>query len=386
MKKKFLTLTLAFVLVFMSLIAGGQIFEVNATERVFSNNCRAYVLMDKDSGSVLVEEKATEQMPVASIVKLMTILLTLEEIDAGNLSIDDKVAVSGNASGMGGSQIFLDANTEYEVGNLLKSVIVCSANDSSVALAEHIAGSEELFVEKMNKRAKELKMDNTNYENATGLPSPNQYSCAIDVAKVLTEVLDYELYHEYSKIWLEDFVHPSGRTTEMTNTNKLIRFYDGCIGGKTGSTNEAKYCLGAGATRNGMTLVSVVLGSENSKERFDNVRELFNYGFANYSNNPLFSNENLKDTKIKMQGQDKFATIECVRNSSIVTKKGEKVQVEYNYNLPSSLVSVEKGETIGYVEIIVDGKLYDTIDLISTETINEPSYLDYIKRIEEDFV
>ena len=162
---------------------------VYATEQPVSKNCRAYVLLDKDSGYVMKSKNETEQMPVASIVKLMTILLTLEEIDAGNLTIDDKVSVSDNASGMGGSQIFLDANTEYNLGELLKSVIVCSANDSSVALAEHIAGSEELFVEKMNNRAKELNMENTHYGNATGLPCENQYSCAIDVAKVLNKVL-----------------------------------------------------------------------------------------------------------------------------------------------------------------------------------------------------
>lgn len=359
---------------------------VFASENPISKNCRSYCLIDKDSGNLLVGSNETEQMPVASIVKLMTILITLEEIDSGKLSIDDNVSVSDNASGMGGSQIFLDANCEYKLGELLKSVIVCSANDSSVALAEHIAGSEELFVERMNDRAKELDMKNTNYSNATGLPADNQYSCALDVAKVLTKVLDYELYHEYSKVWLEDFVHPSGRTTEMTNTNKLVRFYDGCIGGKTGSTNEAKYCLGAGAKRNNMTLVAVVLGSENSKERFDNVRELLNYGFANYSNTILFSNEKLKDMTIKMQGQEKYAQLVAEKECNIVTKKGQEIDVEYSYNLPSTLIKVDKNEEMGSVDVIVNGEIYETIKILSASQIDEPSYLDYIKRIQEDFV
>ncbi len=359
---------------------------VFASENPISKNCRSYCLIDKDSGNLLVGGNENEQMPVASIVKLMTILITLEEIDGGNLSIDDNVSVSDNASGMGGSQIFLDANCEYKLGELLKSVIVCSANDSSVALAEHIAGSEELFVEKMNEKAKQLDMANTNYANATGLPADNQYSCALDVAKVLTKVLDYELYHEYSKVWLEDFVHPSGRTTEMTNTNKLVRFYDGCIGGKTGSTNEAKYCLGAGAKRNNMTLVAVVLGSENSKERFDNVRELLNYGFANYSNTILFSSANLKDKTIKMQGQEEYAQLVAEKECNIVTKKGEKIDVEYSYNLPSSLIEVDKNEEVGSVDVIINGEIYETIKILSASEIDEPSYLDYIKRIQEDFV
>lgn len=361
-------------------------FRVFATENPVSKNCRAYCLIDKDSGNLLIGKNETERMPVASIVKLMTIFITLEEIESGNLSIDDNVSVSDNASGMGGSQIFLDANCEYKLGELLKSVIVCSANDSSVALAEHIAGSEELFVEKMNERAKQLDMSNTNYVNATGLPADNQYSCAVDVAKVLSKVLNYELYHEYSKVWLEDFVHPSGRTTEMTNTNKLVRFYDGCIGGKTGSTSEAKYCLGAGAKRQNMTLIAVVLGSENSKERFDNVRELLNYGFANYSNTILFSNENLKDKTIKMQGQEKYAQLKAEKECNIVTKKGEKIDVEYHYNLPSTMLKVDEDEVVGSVDVTINGEIYETINILSATKIDEPSYLDYIKRIQEDFV
>lgn len=361
-------------------------FVIYASEQPITNNCRAYCLLDKDSGKILTSMNENEKMPVASIVKLMTILLTLEEVQAGNISIEDKVSVSDNASGMGGSQIFLDANCEYMLGDLLKSVIVCSANDSSVALAEHIAGSEELFVEKMNKRARELEMTNTNYKNATGLPIENQYSSALDVAKVLMKVLDFDLYHEYSKVWLEDFVHPSGRTTEMTNTNKLIRFYDGCIGGKTGSTNEARYCLGAGAKRNNMTLVSVVLGSENSKERFDNVRELFNYGFANYSSTTLLSDENLKDIRLKMRGQNAYASLVVEKESSIVTKKGEDIDVEYSYNLPSTMLEVAKGEVVGSVDVLVNGEVYETIRILSASSIDEPSYLDFVKRIQEDFV
>lgn len=381
--KKLSVIVLLLALVCVELPKNMVVF---ASENPISKNCRSYCLIDKDSGNLLVGNNETEQMPVASIVKLMTILITLEEIDSGKLSIDDNVSVSDNASGMGGSQIFLDANCEYKLGELLKSVIVCSANDSSVALAEHIAGSEELFVERMNDRARELDMKNTNYSNATGLPAENQYSSALDVAKVLTKVLDYELYHEYSKVWLEDFVHPSGRTTEMTNTNKLVRFYDGCIGGKTGSTNEAKYCLGAGAKRNNMTLVAVVLGSENSKERFDNVRELLNYGFANYSNTILFSNDNLNDMTIKMQGQEKYAQLVAEKECNIVTKKGQEIDVEYSFNLPSILTKVDKNEEVGSVDVIVNGEIYETIKILSASQIDEPSYLDYIKRIQEDFV
>lgn len=384
--KKIITIMIA-LLVGINVICFSSLKQgVNAEEKIIKNDCRAYILMDKDSGKVLNEYNSKETMPVASIVKLMTILLTLEELDKGNLKTSDLISVSENASHMGGSQIFLDPNVEYEVGNLLKSVIVCSANDSSVALAEHIAGSEELFVRRMNEKARELKLENTNYENATGLPSPNQYSCALDVGKVLNEVLDYELYHEYSKVWLEDFVHPSGRTTEMTNTNKLIRFYEGCIGGKTGSTNEAKYCLASGAKRGNLTLIAVVLGSENSTERFDNVRTLLNYGFSSYENKVLFNQDNLNGMRILMQGQNKSIGLIAEREINIVTKKGEEVRVDFKFNLPDSLKEVNENEVVGFVDVIVNGEKFASVNLLSNSTINKPTLKDYIDRIQEDFV
>lgn len=386
MKKKILTLTLAFILLIVPFVSFNQIETVNASEKIVDSTCKAYVLMDKDSGKVLNENNSNARMPVASIVKLMTILLTLEKIECGEISVTDKVTVSENASGMGGSQIFLDANCEYEVGNLLKSVIVCSANDSSVALAEYIAGNEQLFVKEMNEKAKDLNMTNTNYENATGLPSTNQYSSALDVAKVLREVLDYDLYQEYSKVWLEDFVHPSGRTTEMTNTNKLSRFYEGCLGGKTGSTNEAKYCLGVGAKRNNLSLIAVALGCENSKERFSTCSEMLNYGFSHYENKVVFNQENLNDITIKMQGQNEVLSLVCERESNIVTEKGTELKVDLKYNLPTSLISVKQNEVVGSVDIIINGEKYDSINLLSSKDIKEPSYLDYLKRIQEDFI
>jgi len=362
-----------------------KINQVSATE-VNSINCKSYILIDKDSGKILDEKNSKDRLPVASITKLMTILLTLEQIEKQHINIDDMVTVSENASGMGGSQIFLDANSEYAVGELLKSVIVCSANDSSVALAEYISGSEELFVKEMNKKANELGLTDTNYENATGLPSPNQYSSASDVALVLRKVLDYPLYSTYSHIWLEEFAHPSGRTTEMTNTNKLSRFYEGCLGGKTGSTNEAKYCLAVGAERNNMRLIAVCLGSETSKERFSNCSNLLNYGFANFENTVVFDQNDLENIKIKMQGQDKYLSLKADRNSNIITSKGKDIKIEYQYYLPNSLESVKLDEEVGSVEIIINGEVYDKITLRATETIKEPTFVDYLKRIQKDFV
>lgn len=366
----------------MLLSIGANLGQTYAIEYAPETATKASVLLDMDSGKVLYENQSTEHMPVASIVKLMTIMLTFEQVEAGNISLEDKVSVSENASGMGGSQIFLDANCEYELGELLKSVIVCSANDSSVALAEYIAGSESNFVEKMNSRAKEMGLDNTNYMNCTGLPADNQYSCALDVAKILKNVLGYEKYHEYSSVWLEDFQHPSGRTTEMTNTNRLSRFYEGCIGGKTGSTSEAGYCLAVGARRNNLSLISVVLGASTTKERFKSASDLLNYGFANYENYQINTNNLVKisykderDLKIKIDGV-------C----TILTEKGQTPNYTINCYVPNKISKCAVGEELGYIEIMVDGQVYSTLKVLADEEIKQASFKDYFDEIVDDFV
>lgn len=360
-------------------ISMGQTY---AAEYQPETKTKASILIDMDSKNILYENNATEQLPVASIVKLMTIMLTLEHIDSGSISLEDKVMVSENASGMGGSQIFLDANCEYALGELLKSVIVCSANDSSVALAEYIAGSEASFVNLMNKRADEMNLENTNYVNCTGLPASNQYSCALDVAKILSNVLSYEKYHEYSSIWLEDFEHPSGRTTEMTNTNRLSRFYEGCIGGKTGSTSEAGYCLAVGASRNNLNLISVVLGASTTKDRFKSASDLLNYGFANYENYILNTNDivniSYKDErplKIKIDGI-------C----NILTHKGEAPEYSIICYAPTKVSKCDIGQELGYIEIIINNEIYSTLKIIADEQIDEPTFIDNLKEIYNDFI
>lgn len=375
------------IFVFMLAIAlciggiGMGVGETYAAQYIEAVPTRASILIDMDSNKTLYDKNSTERMPVASIVKLMTILLTFEQVEAGSLNLDDKLTVSENASSMGGSQIFLDANSEYVVGELLKSVIVCSANDSSVALAEEIAGSEANFVEKMNEKAAALGLENTNYVNCTGLPADNQYSCAKDVAKILSQVLKFDKYHEYSSIWMENFAHPSGRTTEMTNTNRLSRFYEGCIGGKTGSTNEAGYCLAVGAERNNLRLIAVVLGASSTKDRFKGASELLNFGFANYENHTLdlsgkvsVSHKGEREVKIKLDG-----------NACILAEKGKLPEYEVVAYLPSQISSCKLGEQLGYIEVIIDGDTYSKIDVLADEDIKIPSYLDNLNDILDDF-
>lgn len=379
LNKSFIYIFLCLVLIANLGINLGQTYAIEYTPETPT---KASILIDMDSQQVLYDHNSTTRMPVASIVKLMTIMLVFENIDNGTISIDDKVMVSENASGMGGSQIFLDANCEYDLSQLLKSVIVCSANDSSVALAEHIAGSESSFVNLMNNRAKQMSLSNTNYINCTGLPAENQYSCAIDVAKILKNVLSYDKYHEYCSVWLEDFQHPSGRTTEMTNTNRLTRYYDGCIGGKTGSTAEAGYCLAVGAKRNNLSLISVVLGANTTKERFKSASDLLNFGFSNFENHIVDTNDIVnisykgeRDLKIKIDG-----------NCSILTPKGKTPNYTINVYAPNTISKCDMGQELGYIEIVVDNEIYSTLKIIADEQIDEPSFGDILHDIYRDFV
>lgn len=379
MKRK-VSIVLVLMLMFGLMLIPHKIITADASFE--SNvNYKSAVLIEKNSNEILLENNCHERLPIASVTKLMTILLTMEKIGSNEISLDDKVMVSATASGMGGSQVFLDYEEEYYLKDLLKSVIIASANDSSVAIAEHIAGSENNFVKMMNERAKELNLLDTNYVNCTGLPSPDGYSSAYDQAIVLKHVLDFDLYHEYSSIWMEDFVHPSGRTTQMANTNKLSRFYEGCMGGKTGSTNQAKYCLAVGASRNDVELISVVLGAEDSKGRFKLSSDLLNYGFENFETKTLFDNSMLKDKTIKIKGLDRVTHLKAERDFTYVTKIGEDVNFSLNYNLPNMLTKVYENQVVGNVEIVIDGVVVDKINILSTETHEEVTVWDYIKEI-----
>lgn len=343
-------------------------------------------LVDFSSGQVLYEKDSTKHLPIASMVKMMTILLTLEEIENGSLTEETMVTTSENASGMGGSQVFIDPYVEYSAGDLLKSVIMASANDASVALAEHISGNEKTFVAKMNEKAKELNMNDTNYSNCTGLPAPEQYSCAKDCAIVLKEVSEYDIYHKYSKIWMDELVHPSGRKTELVNTNRLVKYYEGCDGGKTGSTNEAGCCLSASAKRNNMRLISVIIGAPNSQTRFNECSKLFNYGFANFEskdiiliNSPLM---NLPVNKGKKENIDVFAN----ENFSVVCKKGEKPVYEVTYENPNRVNAPTKsGDCIGKAYVSKEGNIVKEIDLIVKENIDKLSLKDCFDRVTQSW-
>lgn len=382
MKYKIYTLFCVMVMFISAICCNiGNVFADNV---VLDISSKSAILMDYDSKTIVYEKDSTKKLPIASMVKLMTILLTFEELDKNTISLDDMVETSENASGMGGSQVFIDPYVEYKLEDLLKSVIMASANDASVALAEKISGSEEQFVDYMNNRAKELGMNDTIYANSTGLPAPQQYSTAKDCAILLSELLKHEDYHKYSTIWMDELTHPSGRKTELVNTNKLIRYYKYCDSGKTGSTNEAGCCLSASAKQNGLRFIAVVIGAPNSKERFKSATNLFNYGFANYQNKTIIDkNVSISNCDVVMSDIDKI-DLYPTNNFSYFAKKNANTDVELVFEVPDKIFApIKSGTVVGTIKAIKDGNVLCEVNVEVREDVNKLSYKDTISKIAE---
>ncbi len=383
MKKGVFSLLLIFCLSFLYILSS-SFMSVGAKDINLDNfTAKSLYLIDYNSGQVLYEKDSEIKVPVASIVKLMTIDLVCEEIESGKLNLDDKVIVSQNAQSMGGSQVFIEANAEYSVGDLLKSTIVSSANDASVALAEQIAGSEESFVILMNKKAHELGLTNTNYVNCTGLPASGQFSCAKDTAKLLSDVLKHDSYHKFSTIWMDTLKHPKGRESELVNTNKLIRYYEGCDGGKTGSTNEAGYCLAATAKRGDMRLIGVVLGAENGKSRFGETSQLLNYGFNNFENKKVVDSLiPLKEKVSVSKSQTKSICVKAEKDLYVLSRKGEDGDISIELRLEESVKApVKVGDVIGKIYVVRNGKVVGECNIVSMENAKEATFYDNVTRI-----
>lgn len=382
MKKTFISFVLIFCLTLMFVISSSN---TNAQAKNYDDSnltAKAYFLMDYNSGEVLTQKEQESKMPVASIVKLMTIDLVCEEIENNNLSLDEKVIVSQNAQSMGGSQVFIEANGEYSVGDLLKSTIISSANDASVALAERISGSEESFVIKMNEKANELGLTNTNYVNCTGLPASNQFSCARDTAILLKDVLKHDAYHKYSTIWMDTLSHPKGRESELVNTNKLIRYYEGCDGGKTGSTSEAGYCLVATAKRRDMRLIGVVLGAESGKARFGETSQLLNFGFNNFENKKVVDSKNYLKELVEVNcSQTDFISIRPKEDLFVLSQKGEDSEITTKTEINQNLVApIKKGDSVGKIYVLKNGQVKAETDLISEQNAEKATYFDYLSK------
>ncbi len=377
MKRMILCLLLVLTLS-VGFCTGGSAFADEAQDC----RARAAVMMDGETGTVIYQKEPEKRLQIASMVKIMTLNIIFDEIDSGNLSYDDLVVASDNAAGMGGSQAFLDAGSEYKVSELVKSIIVASANDSCVAMAEKISGGVPLFVERMNATAKEYGMSNTYFVNCTGLPAPNQYSCASDVGKMMKKLIGHKDFFDFAGVWMFDFTHPSGRVTQLSNTNKLVRFYNGCDGGKTGFTSEALSCLAATAKRGDTRLICVVIGAENSKTRNAEVSKLFDYGFANYECKKLVSMGEMMDEPVAV-AKGKVSEIRGCAEADVCVfgKKGGFGNMEKEIEVYDVAAPISKGDIVGELRIVSDGQVIGKTNLLASEDVMNKTYRDFVDDI-----
>ncbi|MBR5247322.1 MAG: D-alanyl-D-alanine carboxypeptidase [Clostridia bacterium] len=330
-----------------------------------SLSAKSAILMEISTGKVLMESNPDEKLSPASITKVMTILLTFEALESGKITLEDKVTASRNASSKGGSQIWLKEGEVMTVHELLKATVIASANDACTALGEHISGDEASFVALMNKRASELGMTNTCFENCSGLDDTvtNHYSTARDVAIMSCELMKHEKVKEYTTIWMDTL--RDGKT-QLTNTNRLIRFYDGATGLKTGTTSKAGYCVTATAERGGMELVAVVLGSDNSTQRFEDAKQMLNWGFANYEiHQPQIDMSLITDVTV-LYGKESILKPVVEQPQKILVKKGEGDKITQRVDMCVDVhAPVEKNQTLGKVYFEIDGKILDECSILT---------------------
>lgn len=340
-------------------------------------DAKAAVLIDGNSGKVLYAQNEKKHLPPASVTKVMTLLLIMEGCEDGKISLQDKVTVSQRAASMGGSQMYMEAGEQHSVEELLKGVIMVSANDGCVALAEHMSGSVESFVDDMNKRAKQLGLSDSNFINTNGLPVADHYSCAYDIGIISSELMKHEEAHKWFTAWQEDIkVGLPGKESKftLTNTNKLIRTYNGAIGTKTGFTQDAGYCLSGAALRGDTMMIGVVLGCKTSEIRFNEMRRLLDHGFANYETIIVAdSGERVKKIKIE-KGETEHLYAVTGEKAGITAVKGsgskleKEIVIEKNIKLP-----VKKGDTVGSM-IIHDGDNKHEYKLVADRTVKKADF------------
>ena len=345
--------------------------ETSAVGTTLEIKAKSAVLLEPNTGKILYEQNADEQLPPASITKIMSLLLVMEALDRGDFDLETVVTASEHACSMGGSQIWLEPGEGMTVHDLLKATVIASANDACVALGELVAGSEEGFVELMNKKAKELGMNSTTFKNCTGLDAEGHITTANDVAIMSGELIRHELIKDYSTVWMDTL--RDGKS-ELVNTNKLVRFYKGTTGLKTGTTSIAKYCLSATAQREGLSLVAVIMAGETSTDRFEGAKKLLDFGFANFS----FQNigAGLTETEIPLlKGEKKTLKVKADEELSLLTQKSAKNAIkretEWNKNITAP---IKKGQTVGYVNIYNGEENIGKIPIKAAESIKKRTF------------
>ncbi|MBR4868008.1 MAG: D-alanyl-D-alanine carboxypeptidase [Clostridia bacterium] len=332
----------------------------------------AAVLMERVSGTVLFEKNPDEKRPPASITKIMTLLLTMEAVESGKIALTDRVVATAHACSMGGSQIWLEEGEVMTVDHLIKAVCVASANDAAVALGEHLAGSEEAFVTLMNQRAKQLNMTGTHFVNCCGLDAPDHYTTARDIAIMSRELIAHPLITEYSTIWMDTL---RDGTTELVNTNKLVRFYEGATGLKTGTTDDAGFCVSATATRDGMDLIAVVLDGSTSDQRFADAKQLLNYGFANWTLAKVDPSQTMPPNLKVTGGATNTVTVCTPEPQSFLVKKGAAQHITSKLEFPPSVPApIAAGQRLGTIIYYADQAMIGQVPLLAEQSVNRLTF------------
>lgn len=367
LRKIFTASALSLVLIFSSIIPC-RVYALSKD----SVTAPSAVLMEASTGKILFEKDSHEQRPCASVTKVMTLLLVFEAIDSGKLSLDDTITASEHAASMGGSDIWLENGETMSADDMIKATVVASANDAAVALAEHISGSEDAFVEKMNERAKQLKMNDTVFKNCNGLDEEGHVTSAYDVAVMSRELMKHEKIFDYTTIWLDTL--RDGKT-QIVNTNKLLKTYNGITGLKTGTTNDAGCCMSASAARGNVSLVAVVLGCKTGKERFADAAALLDYGFANVSVKELTLPDDLPKSIEVEEGMEDSVALKCEVSQSIVLDKSTSPEIKTKIDIPKSVTApVKKNQKIGTLTYIVNDKSVNSFDITAIKDVEKTSF------------
>lgn len=386
--KRIIILILVFTFLFPASVCATEensVFDTTEAENFWFEEAAAFTgdfkvksayLTDYLTGAVLYAKNEQDRLPIASVTKIMTSLLVFEALEAGKISYEEMVTVSDHAASMGGSQVYLEPGEQMSVKDLMKAMMISSANDATMALAEHVAGSVETFVSMMNNRAAALGMENTAFKNPHGLDEEGHYSCAKDVACMTRELLSHKDVTDFTTVWMDTI---RDGAFGLSNTNKLIRYYSGATGMKTGFTNAAGFCLSGTAMRDGLHLIAVVLGGESSNERFGTVKKMLDYGFANYS---VFTPEHLKVEDIFVPGgTDNYLSADYTP-PSMLTEKGVAGEITQRISVFEDISApVAQGDKVGRVDIYRDGNLIATADLLATESIGRIGFGELFLRI-----
>lgn len=382
MKKRLLSIILLLFILILIPLKAIAIEDLNIKGK-------SAILMDVNTGKIIYKLKEHNRLPPASVTKIMTMLLGMEALESGRISLKDEVFVSNYASKTGGSTVFLEAGEKQTVENLFRAIAIRSANDASVALAEHIAGTEEIFVKMMNDRAKILGMENTHFENASGLPSPNHYLSSYDIALMSRELLKHSKVHEWLTIYMEEMAVGKKKTSiqMMVNTNRLIKDYEGATGIKTGSTIEAGHCLSASAKRGNLELIAVILGAKDSATRFEETKKMLDYGFATYESIKVGKKDDVLAVLPVEKGRELGVELILKEDSYLLLQKGIKSNIDKELIIPNFVdAPIMAGEEIGSLIISIDGKEVENIKLVAKSDVKKANLINIFSRTLKNYL